>query len=107
LPDLCNNAEILVNTSTENFELWHDVGLSLTSQDWIDALKENKKTVKQASFPWLPFKVMALFSPMLKEVIKMRYLWKESLLLDGKKMKQHLGEQLHSTPLNKIVGELS
>jgi nucleoside-diphosphate-sugar epimerase len=107
LPDLCINAEILVNMSTENFELWHDVGLSLISQDWIDALKENQKTVKQAAFPWLPLKVMALFSPKLKEVIKMRYLWKESVLLDGTKMKQHLGEQLHSTPLNKIIAELS
>ncbi|MFT7113166.1 MAG: nucleoside-diphosphate-sugar epimerase [Porticoccaceae bacterium] len=107
LPDLCNNAETLVNTSTENFELWHDVGLSLTSQDWIDALKENKKTVKQSAFPWIPLKVMALFSPKLNEVIKMRYLWKRSVLLDGTKMTRHLGEKLHSTPLSTIISELS
>jgi nucleoside-diphosphate-sugar epimerase len=107
LPDLCNNAEILVNTSTENFELWHDIGLSLTSQDWIDALKANKKTVKRAAFPWIPLKMMALFSQKLKEVVKMRYLWKEKVLLDGTKMKQHLGEKLHSSPLSKIISELS
>lgn len=106
LPDLCSNAELLVHTSKDNFELWHDVGLSLTSQDWIYALNENNKKIKQVSFPWLPLKMMSWFSPLLKEVMKMRYLWKEPVILDGQKMKVKLGKKLHQTPLNQIIADL-
>jgi nucleoside-diphosphate-sugar epimerase len=103
LPDLCINAAQLVESSEATFEVWHDVGLQLTTQEWVTALQQNGQIVKQSKFPWLSLTFASLFSPMLKEVIKMRYLWQKPIILDGEKMKEKLGSKREETQLADVV----
>lgn len=43
-----------------------------------------------SSAPWPLLRVVALFNPIVRELLELRYLWDESLILDGSKMKQLL-----------------
>jgi len=103
LPDLCSNAVSLLEHEQSSFEVWHDPGVSLTVEDWQQAFRTTGKQVTTSYFKWWGFQLIAPISPVLREVLKMRYLWQEELILDGAKMKQALGLQYQSTPLNKIL----
>jgi nucleoside-diphosphate-sugar epimerase len=103
LPDLCANAAMLINKSSAEFEVWHDPGLALTTQDWQQAFSANGYTVKISAFPWWVFRFIALFNPMLREVLKMRYLWQQPVVLDGTKMQSLLGTRLRKTEIKNIV----
>jgi nucleoside-diphosphate-sugar epimerase len=106
LPDLCANAELLVGKLESNFEIYHDPGLALTTDDWLKAFRECGVVVKVKSFPWWFFKVVSPFNPVLREVLKMKYLWLDTLVLDGSKMRKALGEQIHATPLTSIIEQV-
>jgi hypothetical protein len=43
------------------------------------------------------------FVPLFREMAEMRYLWRESISLDGAKLKAFLGDALPTTPLDKAV----
>jgi hypothetical protein len=45
----------------------------------------------------------ALFSPLLKEVKKMRYLWQKPVVMNGDKWVQRLGSSYQSTPLPAVI----
>ena len=40
---------------------------------------------------------------MLKEVVKMNYLWRDNVLLNGDALQQKLGEQMVSTPFTSVI----
>ena len=46
---------------------------------------------------------MGIFNPLMKELIKMSYLWKQDLLLDGSKMKAALGDKIQQTSLEQVM----
>ena len=103
LPDLCANAVLLLEQAGDDFETWHDPGLKLQSQDWLDAFSTNKLTMQLGRFPWWLYKMLAYVNPTLKEIIKMNYLWRDNVLLNGDAMQQKLGEQLVSTPFTSVI----
>jgi len=104
LPDLCANTALLLEQTEDSFEVWHDPGLALETADWQKAFRDHGVNTKFGQLPWAVFKVIGLFNPMLKEVLKMRYLWREPVVLDGTKMRNALQDQLQSTSLKGIVG---
>jgi nucleoside-diphosphate-sugar epimerase len=106
LPDLCANAGLLAEKIDSDFEIYHDPGLALTTADWVQALQERGVMVKVKPFPWWFFKAVSPFNPVLREVLKMRYLWQETVVLDGSKMRATLGEQLHATPLSSVIEQV-
>jgi nucleoside-diphosphate-sugar epimerase len=103
LPDLCANAAQLLNMPQSDFDVWHDPGFCLKAEDWRNAFAANSISVKTTRFPWWMFTLLTLVSPMLKEVMKMRYLWQQRIVLDGQKMTGVLGDSLQKTPLTEII----
>lgn len=106
LPDLCANAVTLIESPESDFDVWHDPGLALTRDNWSSAFADNGFALKTKNFPWWFFKIVSPFSPMLREVLKMRYLWQSNIVMDGTKLKQKLGANLQKTPLSDIVASL-
>lgn len=107
LPDLCLNATRLLEQAEHNIEIWHDPGLALKTSDWQQAFNTNGAQTKITVFPWVIFKIIALFSAELRAVIKMRYLWQEHVVLDGQKMKNKLAQQWVSTPFKDILAKIT
>ena len=107
LPDLCANAIKLIESPESDYDNWNDPGLKLTTSDWRETLKKNGYTVKMKSFPWWFFKVFSPFNPMLREVLKTRYLWQSTLVLDGSKLKKKLGNQFVQTSLEQIIRSIT
>ncbi len=106
LPDLCANGLTLVENAVEDYEVWHDPGLCLSTQDWKSGFEQLAEPVKFSQFPWPLFWLIAWFSPLLKEVMKMRYLWQQPVLLDGTKTQLALGAQRVQTPFPIILKRL-
>jgi len=106
LPDVCDNAALLLEQAKDDFETWHDPGLKLQRQDWLDAFSANKLTVRLGRFPWWLYKMLAYVNPTLKEVVKMNYLWRENVLLNGEAMQQKLGKQMVSTPFTRVIDNI-
>ncbi|WP_322068413.1 NAD-dependent epimerase/dehydratase family protein [Paraburkholderia bannensis] len=59
-------------------------------------------TVKRGAFPWPLIYVAALFSTTPREMLEMRYLWRETLELDNTRLVATLGREPH-TPLDVAV----
>lgn len=103
LPDFCANTAKLMSLPQSRFEVWHDEGLKLSQQDWQQAFIANGQLLKTTRFSWWLLKVIGLFKPVIGEVVKMRYLWQQPVILSGKKMTKALGENFQSTPLSEIL----
>ncbi|MDO6683891.1 MULTISPECIES: NAD-dependent epimerase/dehydratase family protein [unclassified Agarivorans] len=106
LPDLCANTIQVLELTQSDFEVWHDPGLRLSTKDWQQAFENNQQPLLTRKFAWWSFALLSLFVPTIKEVLKMRYLWRQPVLLDGSKMKQALGTLYQSTPLTQILKQL-
>jgi nucleoside-diphosphate-sugar epimerase len=106
LPDLCANAAQLLNMPQSDFDVWNDPGLCLKTEDWQTAFAANGISVKTTKFPWWMFTLLTWVSPTLKEVMKMRYLWQQRVVLNGQKMADVMGNNLQKTPLTEIIRQL-
>lgn len=105
LPDLCTNTARLLEEPLENWAVFHDPGLALGKADWQVAFRELGVTFKITSFPWWGLRLASLFSPLLKEVMKMRYLWRQPVIMNGDKLIQRLGDRRQATALPEVVRE--
>ena len=103
LPDLCANTAKLIEQPQDDFEVYHDAGLSLSSRDWQQAFAANHTEVRIKKLPWWLFKAVSPFSPLLKEVLKMRYLWQKPVVLDGQRLETVLGPEMQRTSLPEIL----
>ncbi|MCK6265792.1 epimerase [Vibrio sp. ZSDE26] len=103
LPDLCANTAMLMSLPQSSYEVWHDDGLKLNQQDWQQAFLANNTKLRTSKFSWWVFKLSSPFVPLVREVVKMQYLWQQPVLLDGNKMKQALKDKYQSTPLENIL----
>jgi len=56
------------------------------------------------SLPWFAIYALAPFSETFREMLEMRYLWRETVLLDNTKLVAFLGEEPH-TPLDSALRE--
>jgi nucleoside-diphosphate-sugar epimerase len=60
------------------------------------------KAVPVRRFPWHLLRIAGLFQETPREIVKMRYLWREPLHLDNRKLVDFIGEEPH-TPLRDAV----
>lgn len=109
LPDL---AETIVRLSAmegrlADFEVFHFAG------HWVEPGIEIAHAVRRAArqpdlpirrFPWPLVYLAAPFVPLMRELIEMRYLWREPLRLDNARLVAVLGSEPH-TPLDEAVRE--
>lgn len=103
LPDLCANTVRLIDRTDGPFDVFHDPGLALSQSDWQQAFRDVGVDLKLKSFPWWLFKVIGLFSPIIREILKMRYLWETQVVLDGSKMQAVLKDEFQATSLSEII----
>lgn len=109
LPDLARTIVRLVAMDDRlgDFEVFHFGG------HWVEPGIGMAHAVRQAArrpdlpirrFPWPLVYLAAPFVPLMRELIEMRYLWREPLRLDNAKLVGLLGTEPH-TPLEEAVRE--
>jgi nucleoside-diphosphate-sugar epimerase len=106
LPDLARTIALLLDRASdlEHFAVFHFRG------HWFDRGIEIAEAARRVgnpaapirSFPWFAIYLLAPFNETLREMIEMRYLWKEPLELVNDKLVSFLGEEPH-TPLDEAL----
>jgi nucleoside-diphosphate-sugar epimerase len=109
LPDLARTIALLLDRSSElePFAVFHFRG------HWFDRGIDICKGVRRAAsapkapilpFPWFAVYLLAPFVETAREMIEMRWLWKEPLELVNEKLVTFLGEEPH-TPVDLALAE--
>ncbi|MBX9754778.1 MAG: NAD-dependent epimerase/dehydratase family protein [Pseudomonadaceae bacterium] len=107
LPDLAQTIVRLVALQARfaNFETFHFAG------HWTPRSIDMAESIRRAvgnprlpirRLPWPLLRLAAPFVRVLREILEMRYLWREPLRLDNRKLLQVLGDEPH-TPLDQAV----
>jgi len=108
LPDLAETVAQLLDREAElgAFEEFHFGG------HWFERGVEIAEATRRVagaaeariwSFPWLAVYLLSPFVETFREMIEMRYLWKQPLRLDNSKLVAFLGKEPH-TPLDQALG---
>ncbi len=107
LPDLANTFYLIANRTKEleKFETFLMRGHAITGDQMktaFESLLDKKLTT--AKIPWGIMRIMGIFSPMIKEVCKMSYLWTKPHEMNDPKLSAFLGKVQH-TPLKLALKE--
>ncbi|WP_299348286.1 NAD-dependent epimerase/dehydratase family protein [uncultured Maritalea sp.] len=107
LPDLGRAFEKVAAKRDElnTFENLHFHGNFVTGNEIADAIQRVvPQPYKVVNLPWWLFSVVGVFQPVIREVIKMRYLWKSPQELLDPKLDAILGAGF-GTPFERAVAE--
>ena len=107
LPDL---AQVFVKVAERReqlaaYEVLHFPGYHTSQQDLqhgFESLLGHR--LKRKAMPWSMMQIIAWFSPMLRAVLKMRYLWQRPHQLSGEKLMRLIGP-IPQTPLKLALRE--
>jgi len=106
VPDLARaTVEIMVSDQVlADFEVVNFSGYVAPSQRGFlsDIARVAQAPDKVFRLPWLMVHVMGLFSPLIREVLEMKYLWQSTVLIDGPRMRQILPD-FQPTPLDQAL----
>jgi nucleoside-diphosphate-sugar epimerase len=107
LPDLAETMVRLVERADTlaDFEMFHFGGH--WSEPGVELARAVRRVLGRPNLPILPFpwplvSLLAPFVETVREMLEMRYLWREPLRLDNAKLVAVLGEEPH-TPLDRAV----
>ena len=105
LPDLAETMARLteIETTLPEVAVYNFGGHQLTGTEMISALERvagRKLPVK--GFPWLALRAVAPFVETLREMIEMRYIWDNAVLMDNARLVKTLGVEPH-TPLETAL----
>ncbi len=108
LPDMARAAVELCEIR-ETLPRFADVpfaGFALTGDELITAIEAaTDNTLKVKTIPWGIMSAVGLFSPVIREVIAMRYLWNKPHQLDGRALDTLLPD-FKPTPLNVAMQQV-
>lgn len=104
LPDL---AETMVQLAERDdlpvFEVFHMRGHAMTGDELVAALgRIAGRKIAVNRLPWFAIRAMGAFNETFREMLEMRYLWEEPVLLDNAKLTTRLGAEPH-TPLDEAL----
>ena len=105
LPDLGKAFVALAEKRRELgvFERFHFAGHTLTGLQMKAAAEAaSGRALTLKGMPWTLLKVAGLFSPMMREIVKMSYLWRTPHSLDGRKLEQVVGKLPATDPVDAI-----
>jgi nucleoside-diphosphate-sugar epimerase len=105
LPDLAETmAELVEKTPAEGFQLYHFAGqFDADGEAMIGAIRKAAgRRLKVETFPWPVVVLLSPFVTLFREMLEMRYLWREPLRLDNARLVAVLGREPH-TPLDQAV----
>ncbi len=87
----------------EAFSLLHYEGLTLTLAQFHQGLEAiTGRALRTRAMPWWQLRVAGLFSPMLRAVVEMRYLWEKPHRLVEWRLPQLIGP-VPATPLSEVL----
>jgi len=110
LPDL---AEAMVRLAEDEaslgaFETFHMRGQQLTGAELVAALEGAAgRKLSAHRLPWFAIHAMAPFNESLREMLEMRYLWEEPVLLDNTRLVARLGEEPHTPIVEALTAALT
>lgn len=105
LPDLGRAFEKLAWHRAEfaSYEVFHFAGHHATGAQMAAAISAGApRPVVQTAFPWALFGALGLVSPVLREIMKMRYLWRNDMRLADPRLDAILGPDF-GTPFTEAV----
>lgn len=106
LPDVAKSAVDLVEIGERlpAYASFHFGGHFVHPEELIEVIRDELDDAQRGvkGFPWRALGVLRYFSPMLRELMEMRYLWEEPVRLDGRLLEQTLGRVTH-TPLREAI----
>ncbi|MDP3896354.1 MAG: NmrA family NAD(P)-binding protein [Mesorhizobium sp.] len=105
LPDLALAFVALAEKRADlgRFETFHFAGHTMTGRDMQLATEVaigRKLTTR--GMPWTLLRAAGLFSPMMRELVKMSYLWRTPHSLDGAKLERTVGKLPSTDPVKAI-----
>jgi nucleoside-diphosphate-sugar epimerase len=107
LPDLAETIARLVDRESElaPFERFHFPGHQLAPGEMAAAIRRatGSPDLRAWPFPWPLVVALQPFVALFREMAEMRYLWRETLVLDGGKLTAFLGAAPPATPLDAAV----
>lgn len=106
LPDVAETIALLLEHDLADFDVYHFGGYWLDGHAMADAVRRTTQNphVALRRFPWWLTAVLAPFMETLREMRKMRYLWKETIQLDDAKLVARLGGKPY-TPIDVALRE--
>jgi nucleoside-diphosphate-sugar epimerase len=107
LPDLGEAAARLLDREADLAAVasCHFGGHALTGDELVAAFETTVgRKLPVRSFPWLAIGAMGAFNETLRELSEMRYLWRETVLLDNARLTATIGAEPH-TPITAALGE--
>lgn len=105
LPDLAETMARLADREArlEAFAVYNFRGHVLTNGEMADALdRVAGRKLKRSRLPWMALILAAPFVEMLREMLEMRYLWDNPVVMDNAKLVAELGAEPH-TPLDQAL----
>jgi nucleoside-diphosphate-sugar epimerase len=106
LPDVAQTAARLLDREAElaDFEVFHFGGYFVDGHELCDTVRRasGDANVRLGRFPWWLVTLAAPFVVTLKELRKMRYLWRTPIALDDRKLLAVLGDVCY-TPLEQAL----
>jgi len=109
LPDLAKAFVALADRRHElsGYENFLFAGHAMTGHEFKAHIEAaTGQELKDATMPWPLLRLGGLFSPMLREVIEMKYLWDRPHRLDGSKLEMLIGTVPHTRPQAAIAAAL-
>ena len=113
LPDLGRSFVALAEKrgALGRFERFHFAGHTMTGHDMKAAAEAaTGRILATRGTPWLLFRAAGLFSPMMRELSVMSYLWRTPHSLDGSRLVHAIGPQRSTDPvtaLRQAIADLS
>jgi nucleoside-diphosphate-sugar epimerase len=87
------------------FARLHFAGHTATGQQFHAAMETAVgRPLRKGAAPWTIMRVIGLFNPLVREVVKMRYLWDTPHSLDNTRLEALIGAEPH-TPLETALAE--
>jgi len=86
-----------------DFEVFHMRGHTQTGQALVDALaRVAGRRLAVSRLPWFAIQAVAPFNETFREMLEMRYLWDQPVLLDNARLTARLGAEPH-TPIDEAL----
>lgn len=109
LPDLGETIARVLDRADKlaDFDVFHFAGYQLATGAMAQAIIKatGNPRLKVWPFPWPLVRALQPFVRLFREMAEMRYLWRTSIALDGRKLAAFLGDALPATPLETAVRE--
>lgn len=107
LPDVGETIALLMDREDAlgDFEVFNFAGHQLASGEMPAAIAKaaGNRNPRVWPLPWFAIVALQPFVRLFREMSEMRYLWSESISLDGSKLEAFLGDALPRTPLDVAV----